>query len=159
MIIRTARIKDAAAVAMIWNHEIRDGVSTFTTEEKSEVSLKVDFAERGDAFLVAEQAGKVIGFATYFPFRGGPGYAYTAEYTIHLAPSARGQGVGRRLMAVLEARARDAEVRVLVAGIGGENTAGVPFHEKLGFVQVGQMPQVGRKFGRWMDLILMQKML
>lgn len=159
MIVRTARIGDAEAVARIWNFEIRDGISTFNTEEKSEVTLEADFAERGDAFVVAEEAGQVVGFATFFPFRGGPGYRHTVEYTIHLSPSVRGQGVGRALLAELEERARAAEVHVLVGGVSGENAAGEAFHRKMGFVEVGRMPQVGHKFGRWMDLVLMQKLL
>ncbi|MCP4821079.1 MAG: N-acetyltransferase [Shimia sp.] len=159
MIVRTARIGDAPDVAKIWNFEIRDGISTFTTAEKSAAALEADFAERGDAFVVAEEAGEVIGFATYFQFRGGPGYRHTMEYTIHLAPAARGQGVGRQLLAELEERARAAEVHVLVGGISGENASGDAFHRKMGFAEVGRMPEVGCKFGRWMDLVLMQKVL
>ncbi|KPA22119.1 N-acyltransferase YncA [Shimia sp. SK013] len=159
MILRTAQSGDVAAVAAIWNREIRDGVSTFTTAEKSEAALVAEIAARGDAFMVAEEADEVLGFATFFQFRGGPGYAQTMEYTIHLDPSARGRGVGRQLLAALEDRARGAGVHVLVAGISGENTAGLGFHEKMGFSQVARMPEVGRKFGRWMDLVLMQKML
>lgn len=159
MIVRTARVGDAEGVAHIWNFEIRDGISTFTTQEKSTTGLEADFAERGDAFVVAEEAGEVIGFATYFQFRGGPGYAQTMEFTIHLSPSARGRGVGRQLLAELEERARAADVHVLVGGISGENHAGEAFHRKMGFVEVGRMSEVGRKFGRWMDLVLMQKVL
>ncbi|TCL08899.1 phosphinothricin acetyltransferase [Shimia isoporae] len=159
MIIRTARIGDAAGVAVIWNHEIREGVTTFTTAEKTEMGLDADIADRGDAFLVAEEAGELLGFATFFQFRGGPGYAHTMEYTIHLAPRARGKGAGRQLLSALEDRARAADVHILVAGISGENAAGVAFHERMGFEHVGRMPEVGRKFDRWMDLVLMQKVL
>jgi len=159
MIVRTARRADAEAVAAIWNGEIREGVSTFTTTEKSASALEAEFAARGDAFVVAESGGEVVGFATYFQFRGGPGYAQTVEYTIHLAPSARGLGVGQQVLTELEARARAAKMHVLVGGISGENATGAAFHKKMGFVEVGRMPEVGQKFGRRMDLVLMQKLL
>ena len=159
MILRKATPGDAAAIAAIWNPIIRDSAVTFTSEEKTEDALVEMIMARGPAFIVAETAGAVLGFASYGAFRDGPGYAHVGEHTIHLAPHARGQGVGRALMRALEAQARRAGIRVLVAGISGENPAACGFHAALGFVEVGRMPGVGCKFGRLMDLILMQKTL
>lgn len=159
MIIRQANTADTGAICAIWNGIVRDTDITFTTVEKSDAEIAADIAARGTAWLVAEEGDQVIGFATYGPFRGGPGYAHTMEHSIHLAPAARGLGAGRALMERLEQVARAEGVHVLVAGISGTNPGAVAFHARLGFEEVGRMPQVGRKGGEWLDLLLMQKIL
>ncbi|WP_420568171.1 GNAT family N-acetyltransferase [Thalassovita sp.] len=162
MNIRPASALDAPVIAAIWNPIIRETEVTFNSEEKTVDGLAQDFAAKeaaGKAFLVAEQQGDIMGFATYGQFRGGPGYAHTMEHTVILAPSARGQGVGRALLTAIEEHARNAGAHVMMAGVSAENPAAVAFHAALGYREMARLPQVGRKFGRWMDLVLMQKML
>ena len=159
MIIRQARETDAAAIAEIANWVIRDTLSTFTTVEKKSAAIEQDIIAKGARFLVAEEAGKLFGYAYYGPFRAGPGYAHTAEHTVHLHPTVQGRGIGRALMGELEQCARADDVHVLVAGVSGANPAGIAFHAALGFVEVGRMPEVGRKGGQWLDMVLMQKIL
>ena len=159
MIIRTAAAGDAAPIAALWNPWIETTAITFSTALKSSEGLAADIAARGDAFLVAETGGALLGFATFFPFRGGTGYAHTKEHTVILSPEARGRGVGRALMAGLEDVARSQQVHSLFAGVSAENPAGMAFHAAIGFTETARLPQVGYKFGRWMDLVLMQKFL
>lgn len=159
MTIRQAEIGDAKAIATIWNSEIRDSISTFNSAEKTEAEVAEMIAARGPATQVAVFDGEVVGFVTYGQFRGGVGYRHSAEHTIYLATAARGRGLGPALMSRIEEVARDAGYHVLVAGIAGENTGAVGFHQARGFTEVGRMVEVGYKFGRWMDLILMQKIL
>ena len=159
MTIRPAQAQDAAAMAAIWNPIIRDSAITFTTEEKTPEAIAAMLAAPEGVWLVAEEGGALLGFAGYGPFRGGPGYAASREVTVHLAADARGRGLGRALMQALEAEARAAHIHVLIAGISGENPGAVAFHAALGFEEVGRMPEVGQKFGRWMTLLLMQKIL
>ena len=156
--IRPAVKDDFSQIAKIWNQIIRDTAATFTNAEKEVVEL-VQANAAGRPFFVAEQDGKVVGFATYFPFRSGPGYARTKEHTIQLAPDARGKGFGRGLMEAVEDHARDAGVHTIWAGISSENPDGKAFHAALGYEEIAVLPEVGRKFGRWMDLILMRKVL
>lgn len=158
MILREARASDAAAVRTIWNAVIRDTLATFTTELLTHDAAESRIARRQGAFWVAEDApGAVVGFATFGPFRSGPGYAATVEHTIILTPEARGRGTGHLLMNMAEQAARDNGHHVMVAAISGANLRAVDFHAKRGFVEVGRLPEVGRKAGRWLDLILMQK--
>ncbi|SHG43096.1 GNAT family N-acetyltransferase [Cognatishimia maritima] len=159
MLIRNAKAGDAERIAEIWNAEIRNGVSTFNSVEKSIPEIEDQIQSRGAAFQVADHAGAVIGFATYFPFRNGIGYAFSKEHTIDLSPEARGTGAGRALMEALLSVAKAEGVHSMMAGIAGENTAGVRFHAALGFNEVARLPEVGYKFNRRMDLILMQKFL
>ncbi|SEL77644.1 phosphinothricin acetyltransferase [Roseovarius azorensis] len=159
MIIRPATPGDIPAILAIWNPLVRETSVTFTTLEKTPDGLAADIAARGPAFLVAETEDVVLGFASYGAFRSGPGYARTAEHTVILDAAARGRGVGRALMARLEDIARDAGLHVLVAGVSGENPGAIAFHKAIGFQEVARMPEVGRKFGRWMDLVLLQKRL
>ena len=98
----------------------------------------------------------VLGFATWGQFRGGVGYRYTIENTVLLSPDARGKGLGRSLMSALIDRARAAGHHSMWAGISGENPDGVAFHAAMGFEEIAVLPEVGQKFGRWMDLTLMQ---
>lgn len=156
--IRAAQALDAAAIAAIWNVEIRDGVSTFTTEEKSTAAV-AQAIEGGQVFLVAQSEARVLGFACLSAFRSGPGYSRTVEHSVYLAADARGQGAGRALLAALAQVAADQGHHVMVAAVGGENASAIGFHKRQGFEEVARMPEVGRKFGRWMDLVLLQKSL
>lgn len=157
--IRAARPADAAAIAAIWNPIIADTTITFTTQLKTETGLQALISERLPAFLVAETAGTVLGFATYGPFRAGNGYAHAREHTILLGPQARGRGLGRALMSALEEIARAQGIHTLVGGVSGENAAGIAFHRAMGFSDTARLPESGRKFDRWLDLVLMQKIL
>lgn len=160
--IRPARPGDGAAIAAFWNPVIRDTAATFNPVTKSGPDIDAMIAERqaaGHGFLVGLVAGEIAGFASYAQFRGGLGYAHTMEHTIILAPSARGHGLGRALMAALEDHARAAGVHSLFAGVSAENSDGRAFHAAIGYTEIAVLPQVGRKFGRWMDLVLMQKIL
>lgn len=159
MIIRTAQPSDAEAIAEIWNEIIQNTARTFTTDTKSVSGIDNDIAERGDAFIVAELGTDVVGFATYFPFRSGPGYAFTKEHSVNIRTDAWGRGVGRSLMVELETIAKAEGVHSLIAGVSGENSDGVAFHASIGFEVVARLSSVGRKFDRWMDLVLMQKFL
>jgi len=161
--IRQAQAADTPAIAALWNPVIRDTTITFTSAMKTADGLAQDIALKAAQdlpFLLAETAGGALqGFATYGPFRNGPGYAHTMEHTIILAPEARGQGVGAGLMAQLQAHAAGQGVHSLWAGVSAENPGGVAFHRAIGFAEIARLPEVGRKFGRWLDLILMQKIL
>ncbi len=152
--IRRAMPADAAWITALWNALIRDTAMTFTSVEKTET---------GTAALISSQPMLVLGtaggFATYGTFRKGPGYRHTAEHTIILAPGAQRQGGGRALLGALEEVARSADIHVLVAGIAANNQAARAFHAACGYSEVGYLPEVGRKFGEWQDLVLMQKTL
>lgn len=160
-LIRPATLRDAEALAALWNPWIRDTAVTFNSVEKTPADLARMIAERdaaGHGFLLAETGG-LLGFATYAQFRGGIGYARTLEHTIILSPDAHGSGTGRALMAALEDHARAAGGHTLYAGVSGENPRGRAFHAALGFAEVAVLQEAGFKFGRWMDLVLMRKFL
>lgn len=162
LLIRAARAVDVAPILAFWNPVIEASTITFSPTPHSPESLSALIHERqagGRAFLVAEAAGTVLGFASYDQFRKGLGYAHAMEHTIILAPEARGRGVGRALMAAIEAHARAAGAHLMVGGVSGENAAGIAFHAAVGFEEAGRVAQAGRKFGRWIDLVLMQKLL
>lgn len=160
--IRQARRADVPQIAQLWNAIIRETVITFNPQEKSDADVWrtiLSRARQGHPFLVAVQDGAVLGFATYAQFRAGLGYARSMEHSINLAPAARGLGLGRRLMAAIEDHATARGMRAMVGAVTASNLASQQFHEALGYRVVGRMPQVGWKFGRFHDLVLMQKLL
>lgn len=106
--------------------------------------------------IVAEEDGRILGYASYGDFRAFRGYRLTVEHSVHLAPEARGRRLGRLLMEALIDRARATGKHVMVGAIGAANEASIALHGKLGFQHVGLMPQVGIRQGRWLDLVLMQ---
>ena len=162
MKIRSAIISDAGAIAAFWGPMIRDTHVTFEQAAKSArdvAAMITDCGASGHAFLVAEDAGPVIGFATYRQFRAGTGYAHTMEHTIIVAPIGQGKGVGRALLGALEDHARDSGVHSMIAAISSENPGAIGFHQGLGYREVAIMPEAGRKFDRWLDLHMLQKIL
>lgn len=162
-LIRAATPADCAAIAAIWNPVIRDSLITFTTAEKTAAGLAALIADKAAAghgvLVAADPTGGIAGFATYGQFRAGPGYAATMEHTIILAPAARRHGIGRALLRATEDHARAGGAHSLFAGVSGGNPAGRDFHTAMGYALVATLPRVGHKFGRWLDLWLMQKFL
>ena len=100
------------------------------------------------------------GYTCWSTFRGGhrfPGYRHTAELTVHVDERRHGQGVGRALLEALIAEAPRRDIHVLVAAVDADNAGSIAFHRSLGFAEVARMPEVGRKFDRWLDLVLLQR--
>jgi len=161
MLIRRATAEDAGDIATLWNPWIRDTAVTFNPAQKSAADVAQMIADRdrlGHATFVAT-ADALLGFATYAQFRGGMGYATCMEHTVLLSPAAQGRGIGRGLMAALCDHAKVAGAHTMMAGVSAENPAGITFHARLGFAEIARLPEVGFKFGRFMDLVLMQKFL
>jgi L-amino acid N-acyltransferase len=165
MIVRDAVRDDMERVCDIYNALVPTTTVAWTEQLQSSAERAQWFEEQravGLPVLVAEHDGSVVGFASYGSFRGAgrwPGYRFTVEHTIHVAEAWWGAGVGRRLLGALLDRARTAGMHVMVGAIDADNDASLRFHERLGFVEVGRMPEVGTKFGRWLELVLVQRMV
>ena len=147
---------DAPVIEAIVNAAIRDTAITFNSQERSLAEV-TGWTQSEDICLVAEIAGRVAGFIRTMPFRSGPGYARCIEHTIILEPVLHGRGAGRALIEAAADRARALGKAHMIACVSSENPAGAAFHAAMGFARVGQMPGVGYKFGREMDLLIFQK--
>ena len=161
--IRDARVEDLPAITEIYNALLETTTHEWT-ETVHTVGERAEWldAQRaaGRPALVAVLDGAVVGWATYGDFRDStrwPGYRFTVEHSIHVRQDVWGRGVGRALLDGLMTRARAEGLRVMVAGIDGANERSIRFHERLGFVEVARMPGIGEKFGRRLDLVLMQR--
>ena len=163
MIIRDAEIADLPAISEIYNALIPTTTITWREEAETLEHRAAWFENQNRAgfpVLVAAEGDQIAGFAAYEHFRGEwPGYRNTVELTIHVRQGSWRQGVGTALLGELIERARTAGIHVLVAGIDAENEASIRLHERLGFVEVARMPETGQKFGRWLDFVLMQRIL
>jgi phosphinothricin acetyltransferase len=160
--IRPAQLADAAAIVAIYAHHVAHGTASFDTSPRSEAETAAKIAEcreRGWPFLVAEDGGQVVGYCYATQFRDRPAYLSTCENSIYVSPAHVGKGVGSALLSTLVAAAEHAGFRQMIAVIGGAEPASVALHSKAGFVEAGRMRSVGRKFGRWLDTLYMQKAL
>lgn len=159
--IRAATTADAAALAGLWNPWITGTAITFNPDARTPADIAAMIEGRqaaGQGFWLAEAEG-LLGFVTYAQFRSGRGYATAMEHTIILSPQARGRGIGRALMAVMEDHARAGGAHQMIAGVSGENPEGRAFHARLGYAETAVIRAAGFKFGRFIDLVLMQKFL
>ena len=165
--IRPATVDDLPGIVEIYNVSVTT-TATWSEEPQSLAERAAWFATRteaGDGVFVAvdDRSGEeeVVGFSAYGEFRNPhwTGYRFTVENTVHVRDGWEGRGVGRALMDALIDHATAAGKHVMVAAVDGENEGSVTFHERLGFTVVGRMPEVGRKFDRWLDLVLLQRIL
>ena len=159
--IRPSSIEDIPAITDIYAHHVLHGTGTFETEPPSQddmASRRNDVLSKGLPYLVMEEAGQVMGFAYCNWFKPRPAYRYSAEDSIYLAPQAAGKGYGRLLLTELMAQAERAGVRKLIAVIGDSSNRGsVGVHTACGFSRIGVMSNCGWKFGRWLDVVLMDR--
>ncbi|MGQ9365949.1 GNAT family N-acetyltransferase [Azospirillum sp. A39] len=162
--LRDAGADDLAAMLAIYNDAVVNTTAVYDETPRGEEAQARWFAakrEQGLPVLVAADAdGTVCGFASYGPFRPWPGFRHTVENSLYVAPAQRGRGIGRHLLTALIGRARAAGgLHAMVAGIDADNAVSLRLHAALGFVEVARMPEVGRKFDRWLDLVFLQLML
>ena len=163
MQVREARIDDVAAIQSIYAHHVLHGLGTFETEPPDTAELRVRFSQitaGGFPYLVAVDADQVIGYAYANLFRTRAAYRYTVEDSIYVAPYAVGHGVGRTLLDELIAHCIARGLRQMLAVIGDSGNVGsIRLHRACGFDHVGTMKGVGRKFDRWVDVVIMQRAL
>lgn len=162
-LIRASRDEDVAAITAIYTHHVLHGTGTFEIDPPTAQDMaarRADVLAKGLPYLVAEEAGQVLGFAYCNWFKPRPAYRFSAEDSIYIADAARGRGLGRQLLEALAMQAEAAGVRKLLAVIGDSANAGsIGVHRAAGFTDVGVMRSVGWKFGAWRDIVLMEKPL
>jgi L-amino acid N-acyltransferase YncA len=163
VILRPSTDADLPAITAIYAHAVDHGTGTFELEAPDAAEMarrRADVLSKGLPWLVAEQAGRVLGYAYANHFRPRRAYRFCLEDSIYLAEDARGRGVGRLLLAELMARCEAAGARQMLAVIGDSANAGsVGVHRALGFEHTGVLKASGWKFDRWLDVVLMQRAL
>lgn len=160
--IRDAREGDLEAMRAILNREIRETTATWTTVERSPRAMRrwwMDLRRDGYPTLAALGGDEVLGYASYGRFRTWPGYWRTAENSIYVAEKARGRGVGRALLEALADRAGRQGLGALIGVIGADREGSLALHRACGYFEAGRLPGVGEKFGRRLDMVLMQRRL
>ena len=158
MIVRPAVTADAQAITGLLNAHLATTTIEWTDQPHTPDSV-VDWLDAHEVVLVAEDGGAVVAVAAFGWFRDAvhwPGYRFTVENTVHVREDRWGSGVGHHLMEALIVAARRSGKHVMVAAVDGSNEASIRFHSRLGFTEVGRMPEIGAKFGRWCDLVLLQ---
>jgi len=163
IIIRPSRGEDVAVIAGIYGHHVLHGVASFEEVPPSVEEMgrrRDDIVACGFPYLVAERAGRVIGYCYAGSYRARIGYRFTVEDSIYIDPSEVGRGIGRALLTQVIDRVIEQGYRQMIAVIGGSETVpSIRLHAALGFAQVGIFPAIGFKFGRWIDSVYMQRAL
>ena len=163
MIVRPSTPDDVAALTAIYGHHVLHGLGTFEEVPPSAEDMaarRLAIIERGLPYLVAEDAGQVLGFAYAGPFRPRAAYRYTVEDSVYVAPGATGRGVGRAVLSAVIEACEVFGIRQVVAVIGDSDNAGsIGLHTALGFEPAGVGKALGWKHGRWVDIVWMQKAL
>jgi len=162
VLIRFASRADALAMKEIFNREVEQSTSSwawFPLSNEDWQDWLYEHTRDDHVLLVAEVDGQVVGFAGYGSFRTKDAYVTTVEDSVFLKDGYRGLGLGKALLARLLDEARTRSVHAMVAAVTGENQASIRLHRSLGFAEVGHLPEVGHKFGRWLDLVLLQIVL
>lgn len=160
-LIRPSTDLDLPAITAIYGHHVRSGVASFETTAPAADEMRrrrAAILEAGLPYLVAERDGTVLGYAYAGPYRPRIAYRNTVENSVYVHPEANRQGLGRQLLAALieACAARGARQMVAVVGDSG-NHPSILLHEALGFERVGTLRSVGRKHGRWLDSVLLQR--
>jgi L-amino acid N-acyltransferase YncA len=159
--IRPATEADMAAVLTIYNYEVAHGVATFDTEPRSMEEQLAWLEEHQHPYsaIVVESAGQVIAFGSLSRYHSRPAYGFTVEDTVYVHHEHRRQGVGRLVLEELIGLAREGGYHTVLGRITAENTASIELHRACGFFEAGVEREVGRKFGRWLDVVTMQLIL
>jgi phosphinothricin acetyltransferase len=161
-IVRPATPADLPAILAIYNDAV---VNTTAIWNDSVVDIDNRIAwfearaRAGYPVLVAELEGAVAGYGSFGDFRPFDGYRHSVEHSVYVAAEARRRGIASALLVALVERARALGKHVMIAGIAADNSASLRLHAAHGFVETGRMPEVGTKFGRWLDLVFMQRIL
>lgn len=152
-----------AGIVAIYNHAVAHTTAIWN-------DATVDLANRRDwwrgrtsaglpVLVAVDAAGQVAGYGSFGPFRPFEGYRATVEHSVYVAENARRAGLGSALLGALEARARDTGMHVMIGGVAADNDASLALHRRHGFTENGRLTEVGQKFGRYLDLVFMQKLL
>lgn len=162
MILRPAAHADLPGITAIYNEVIASSTAIYsyvpvTLEDRTQWLTARE--QQGYPVLVAAEGSEILGFSTFGDWRSWPGYRYTVEHSVHIQAARRGQGIGKALVQALFPLALALDKHVMIGGIDAANQASIRFHERLGFVPTGQIREVGHKFGRWLDLVFMQRLL
>ena len=161
--LRAATEADVPEIAAIYAREVAEGSASWELEPPDATAMRERFRavlDGGYPYLVATQGTRIIGFAYAGPYRPRPGYRYAVEDSVYVAADARGHGIGGSLLAALIDACAERGYRQMVAVIGGSDQMGsIRVHAANGFVEVGRLPALGRKFDRWLDSVLMQRAL
>lgn len=162
VIVRPATPADLPPILAIYNEAVLNTTAIWN-------DAIADLANRQDWFdgrqklgypvLAAEEDGVVVGYGSFGDFRAFSGYRFSVEHSVYVAEGTRRRGIASALLEALATKARELGKHVMIGGIAGDNVASLWLHAKHGFVETGRMPEVGFKFGRWLDLVLMQKRL
>lgn len=163
MQIRDAQDGDIPAITAIYNHAVAQTTAIWNDTPVDVANRLAWLAERRrqtyPVLVAVDDQDGVLGYASFGDWRAFDGYRHTVEHSVYVGHDHRGQGIGRALMQALIARAGALGKHVMVAGIEAGNLGSIRLHEGLGFQQVGQMRQVGAKFGQWLDLTFLQRIL
>lgn len=162
ILIRAATLDDLPGILAIYNDAVTNTTSIWNENEADLENRRDWFLQRtgaGFPVLVAADAAEILGYATFGPFRPHDGYRHTVENSIYVRKDQRGHGIGALMMPPLLGAARASGKHAIVAGIEAGNEPSLKLHARFGFREVARMPEVGRKFDRWLDLVLMQRLL
>ncbi len=163
LILRAATVTDLAAVQSIYAHHVRHGLGSFETGPPDMDEIETRWravTELSLPYLVAERGNRAVGFAYARPYRERAAYRHTVEDAVYVAPDQQRHGIGRILLQALIDHCSDLPLHQMIALIGNrENQASIELHRALGFRQVGVLAKVGRKFDRWVDVVIMQRAL
>lgn len=162
LIIQPADLGHIPAIRDIYNDAVNNSTAVWTSIPSTLQERTAWWHSRQNSnfpVLVARIDQQILGYASYGAFRASDGYRHTAELSIYIRSEERSKGIGSALMRALIDEARYNEIHVLIGAVEAQNTASLRLHEAFGFTQSGYLPQVGYKFDRWLDLILMQLIL
>jgi L-amino acid N-acyltransferase YncA len=163
MLLRSATDHDIETIQAIYAHWVDHGTSSFEIDapDRHEIARRrADVVSKSLPYLVAEQSGKVVGYAYANWFRPRPAYRFTVENSVYVHPDAHRGGIARLLMTELLMRCEQAGARQMIAVIGDSgNVKSIGLHQAMGFTHMGTLRSTGWKFNRWLDTVLMQKQL